>query len=82
MTKDNQLQNKRNIARAIYDLDQRGYHPTVREVMEATGRTSTSVMYYNLAAGRNVYWEWEDYIGRSLRLLPAGLRLAEGDGDA
>ena len=70
------------ICRYIRDLTaEYGYPPTVEELKERIGFSKTAT-FYHLRNQRGNLWNWQDGRARTLRLLPAGLRLAEGDGDA
>ena len=81
MQKQTREIHQRDIARAIHAVNESGLNATVRDVMNGTGISSSSVAYYYLLHGRGTLWQWEDGKSRTLRLLPAGLRLAQ-DGDA
>ena len=58
-------------------ITRHGYPPTIREIMQHTDFTSTSVVSYNVnRLVENGYLEKEEKVSRGLRLLP---RPAEGD---
>lgn len=57
-------------------ISRQGYGPSVREIEEACGLSSTSVAYYNLQAlERMGYLRRSPHVARSLKLLwPSGKR--------